>query len=282
MEIVDSICEPGNPDKNNEDTWGHTKCAVWVFDGATGLADDTLVAPPGKTDPRWLVEQADHSLKNHADKIADMHQLYRTILFENAQIFHEQARRPVQQSYEMPMAASMVVKYFGGRAICGHLSDCALIIETTTGLQSLTGDEHHAALDAQTYALMKEDIAKGTPLSQARAKIVPQLKRARMQANRPGGYDVYAPDPDLADKVKIDTFSPAPDGYALLMSDGFYRLVDVMKKYNEADLIAAAKTQGLESLYNELRAAENADPDARTHLRAKKSDDATAVLLRFD
>lgn len=46
-------------------------------------------------------------------------------------------------------------------------------------------------------------------------------------------------------------------------------------------LIAAAREQGLKALGDKLRGIEDGDPEGRRYPRFKKSDDATAVLLKL-
>ena len=73
----------------------------------------------------------------------------------------------------------------------------------------------------------------------------------------------------------------AAGGHALLASDGLMRLVDVFHRYTEIDLLHAAVSSGLDPLIRELRAIETADAIARRYPRAKVSDDATGLLLRW-
>ena len=52
-------------------------------------------------------------------------------------------------------------------------------------------------------------------------------------------------------------------------------------RYTPHTLMARARTKGLVILADELREIEDADPQGHRHPRFKKSDDATAVLLRL-
>ncbi len=266
-------------DKNNEDIWGHSEFAAWIFDGATGLSPDALVAKGEKTDPRWLVEAADESLKRHADKIEDMHRLYATVVHDCVTAFHKEQTRAPQASYELPMAACIVIRKFSGRVICGALSDCTMLIETIHGLQRMDPCPKHAVVDDTTRAKMTEAIESGLSPLEARDHLIPHLRNNRKMANQPNGYDVFAPDPAVADRARVETFHPAPEGHALLMTDGFYALVDSYNAYDDASLMEAAKSKGLEALYKELRDIENADSAIRTYPRFKQSDDATAFLV---
>lgn len=65
----------------------------------------------------------------------------------------------------------------------------------------------------------------------------------------------------------------------LLMTDGFYHLVDVYGAYTVDALLDAAICGGLAKLRDQLRCIEGDDPNGIRFPRIKPSDDATAVLL---
>ena len=121
MNIMDHFSGQGMPHKNNEDIWGQSDSAVWIFDGATGLSKDNLVAQGDMTDPRWLVECANYSLEKHADKIEDIQTLYGKVLHDCEVAFDTEKKREPNAPYELPMAASIIVKQFAGRVICGAM-----------------------------------------------------------------------------------------------------------------------------------------------------------------
>jgi hypothetical protein len=66
----------------------------------------------------------------------------------------------------------------------------------------------------------------------------------------------------------------------LIASDGFLALATDYDAYDMQGLMAAAKNKGLAALGEELRAIEKTDPLGEKFSRFKKSDDATAILLR--
>ena len=76
----------------------------------------------------------------------------------------------------------------------------------------------------------------------------------------------------------LTTLVRAPDDL-LMMSDGFYRLVDTFERYTDATLFQAVEQRGLAALLQELRELERGDPECRRHLRFKTHDDATALRL---
>lgn len=65
-----------------------------------------------------------------------------------------------------------------------------------------------------------------------------------------------------------------------MTTDGFLALASDYGRYDIAGLIEAAKKDGLPTLMRDLRDIEDEDPDGRQFPRFKKSDDATAVLVK--
>lgn len=282
MNIIDALSEQGMPPKNNEDIWGHIEKTAWIFDGATGLSKENLIAPDGQTDPRWLVEAAHASLFKHAvNRGDDLRGLYADVLKDCKTAFDLGKKREPSAPYELPMAASLVIHYNGTHVTCAALSDCAMIIETSSGLKVMEPCARHAEIDNTTKIKMVAAIESGLAPEKARDHLIPHLQNNRKLANCEGGYNVFAPLPGLENYLRIETFEPAKNGHALLMTDGFHALVENYGVYTNQTLIEAAKAQGLKTLYSELRAIEDKDSGLLKYPRFKKSDDATAALIKF-
>jgi hypothetical protein len=66
----------------------------------------------------------------------------------------------------------------------------------------------------------------------------------------------------------------------VLATDGFRW--SGLQRYGDRELIATAQTMGLAILARELRHIENDDPNGVRYPRMKKSDDATALLVRVE
>ncbi len=95
-----------------------------------------------------------------------------------------------------------------------------------------------------------------------------------------GGW-LFGPDTKAADHVRGVNLMASSGTIVLLASDGFLALVSDYERYDAAGLIAAAETKGLAVLGEELRAIEDGDPEGRRFPRFKKSDDATALLVKL-
>ena len=126
---------------------------------------------------------------------------------------------------------------------------------------------------------MKKAIDAGATLLEARATIADILMDQRRKLNTPEGHANFVPDVSVLEHVRYRDFTVEHGAHALLMSDGFYALVEDYHAYDDAGLMSAAKGKGLAALYKELRQIENNDPEGQKFVRTKKSDDATAVLV---
>jgi hypothetical protein len=73
----------------------------------------------------------------------------------------------------------------------------------------------------------------------------------------------------------------APGSTLLLATDGFLALASDYGAYSADSLMTAAQEKGLAALGEELRAIEAGDSGGDKFPRFKKSDDATALLLRL-
>ncbi len=100
-------------------------------------------------------------------------------------------------------------------------------------------------------------------------------------ANTEGGYWVLGVEPEAAKHVEVGSVPLETPAAGLLMSDGFYRLVDTFGLVAEDRLLGRAREEGLSALLAEVRQAEDNDPDCLRHPRFKPKDDATALLLEM-
>jgi hypothetical protein len=107
------------------------------------------------------------------------------------------------------------------------------------------------------------------------------LRIARNTVNSERGGWLFGPDAAATEKARSLHIAASPGTTILLASDGFLALVSDYERYDAASLMEAAERNGLEALGRELRAIEEGDPEGRRYPRFKKSDDATALLLRL-
>jgi len=108
------------------------------------------------------------------------------------------------------------------------------------------------------------------------------LRRARDTVNTGRGYWLLGADAAVGPHVTVASIPLTGPATVLLVTDGFYALVEDYKRYGDRELIATAQTLGLSILGRELRHIEDDDPVGAKYPRMKKSDDATALLVRVE
>jgi hypothetical protein len=157
--------------------------------------------------------------------------------------------------------------------------DCAAIVQSGDGV-TVVGESLRKRREEAARA---KKMAKALNLSSAagvnRPEIEPLLRAARNRINA-GRNWLFSPDPRAAKHAVRREMAVQEGDRILLASDGFLALVGDYGLYDPKSLLEAAERDGLEALGKILRATEDADPAGEVHARFKKSDDATAVLLR--
>ena len=108
----------------------------------------------------------------------------------------------------------------------------------------------------------------------------PALRAARNRVNTVEGSWAFSPDAACAKHVQSLVFDAPPGSEILICSDGFLALSSDYARYDSDGLLQAAVTAGLHSLLQEIRTIEDGDVDGHKFPRFKKSDDATALLLK--
>jgi hypothetical protein len=279
FEWLDCISLPGNPAKANEDSWAHAGGAAMVFDGATGLGEQLL---PGPSDAAWLAQFGARRLSAHARDGAAPKDALRAALGDAEKSFLGLRRRAPKENYEIPFASMMFVTANKNGFEALWFGDCAALVARPGESVEVVG-EAFARRSAETRSAAMLAAAKGLPPASAasRPEFLSALRTARNRVNIGRGTWLFAPDASAADHVASAALA-APAGTVLLLaSDGFLALASDYACYDANGLVAAAQAKGLETLSVELRAVEESDPEGRRFARFKKSDDATALLLRL-
>jgi serine/threonine protein phosphatase PrpC len=274
LQVVDAVCEPSG--SVNEDRWGASDGAIWVLDGATGLTEQRLL--PGPSDALWLVEQVDAGLKRHAAVDASPADILRAIVRQAQDQFARQALRADAAPADRPSTGLTMLRLRGDAVELGSLGDCRIVHPGEDGVPRCFGTSRVTALDDRLVEEVVRLQASGLSHEQIWRDLLPMIRRHRALVNLPEGYWVL----DLSERglahIEVATVPAAAGAAFLLLSDGFYRLVDLYHRYSYAALFQAAQERGLRPLHDELRAIEAADAECRRHPRLKPRDDATAVL----
>ncbi|HKQ11291.1 MAG TPA: hypothetical protein VJS85_08890, partial [Rhizomicrobium sp.] len=159
--------------------------------------------------------------------------------------------------------------------------DCAALVKQGDAPVTVVGEtfDKRAAEARRAQALAKEkNLSPAADLS--RAEFIGSLRAARNRIN--SGHDwLFSPDVKAASHVSRRVMKIRPGSEILLLTDGFLALASDYGVYSADSLMAAARSNGLKSLGEELRVIEADDSGGDKFPRFKKSDDATALLLRL-
>lgn len=280
-----AVTAPGH--RINEDAYGlwphaDNPQAAWVLDGVTGINDRPLL--PGPSDAAWFVAQAQtllpRILATRSDRPIDS--LLSALVAELVQA-QDQAwlNGKDADGCETPAASFALMRQIGDQVEFTRLGDCLVLLERRDGSIHLLDDpvlgEIESGLKAQIL-----DLRAGGMCDEAaiRAAMMPALRELRRRRNRSGGYGVLAAEEACLAMLQVDRFALGDLNRVLLVSDGYYRLVDVYGSHSDRDLLQQTAEHGPQEMLAVLRAIEAADTQGEKHPRLKMADDATAVLLR--
>ncbi len=281
MEFVflDALSLPGNPAKPNDDAWGQTDAAAVVMDGATNLGEALL---PGDSDAAWIARFGTRRLLAHVRDGAAPLAALRAALADAEKSFAGLRRRPPKENYENPFASMMFVAAAPDGLEALWFGDCVALLKRPDAAVEIVGEAFDKrAAEARRVAMLAK--AKGlAPASGVnRPEFLSALRAARNGVNTEKGGWLFGPNAAASDHARGRRIAAPAGTIVLLASDGFLALASDYGLYDAQSLVAAAETKGLDALGRALRAFEDRDPEGLQFPRFKKSDDATAVLLRL-
>jgi protein phosphatase 2C-like protein len=164
-----------------------------------------------------------------------------------------------------------------------NMGDLTTLVRRRDGSVERCGESAVRELDGRAIEHLGRELAAGVEPHAARiARVWATLGSNRALRNRLLGYHVL----DIADacqgRFEHRTWPRRDVRELLMMSDGFYRLVDTFGRYTDASLFEALERSGAKSLLEELRALEREDAECTRALRFKTHDDATALWLGLE
>ncbi len=279
LTILDHVCDQAG--LHGDDLWGRSDSAAWILDGATGLWANRLV-PEGSSDAAWFVAEIDAELRRSRWRAPTRDILGEAAATVAARFRSAASDLPADRS-TWPAACITLVRAAEGAVELANLGDCTLLFRGRAAGVRAFGTSAITGLDRQLVAMIVDLRAQGVAEpSELWSRLVPVMREARKLRNIDGGYWVLEASGTGVAQLEQATV-PADDiREFLLMTDGFYRLVDTYRVYSDEQVLAAALSGGLATLRDELRAIEDADPRCMTYPRVKVGDDATAVLGRIE
>jgi hypothetical protein len=276
LNAIDAIMLAGDRRRANDDAFGLAGDRAWVIDGATGLGATLL---PGESDAAWIARTANRLFHAHA-AIRDTRMLVAAVISGVVDAFEAERLRPPEARWELPVASFLVLTRRPGAIELAWLGDCRALV--TSGEQVFEAGETPEGEGRERAMAAQLSVATGGTALLRSAEVIEALRLSRARANTREGRYLLGLHAEAAEHLAVVDCPVAAGRFtALLMTDGFSALELRYQRYGARALVAAAETKGLAALATELRAIEEAeDPDGRVWPRFKRSDDATAALIR--
>ena len=276
FEFLAGLSWPGDRSKPNDDAFCHSERIAAVFDGATNVGDPVL---PADSDAAWIARKGAEGLIAH--EALGAREALRLAAVDAERDFVATRLRAPAERYEMPLAAMTLAAPCGGGIEFLWFGDCAGLVKRPGRKTELVGEAVEARAQEGRHATRlagQKGIAPAAGVN--RPEFLPALRASRNGMNV-GKHWAFAPETHCVDHVS-SAIVPAEDGTVLLLcSDGFLALASDYGRYDADTLVEAALEHGLRPLMEELRTIEDGDPEGRKFPRFKKSDDATALVLRL-
>jgi hypothetical protein len=245
-----------------------------VVDGATDVGPVRIFAAAESDAARYAEIFAETIVRHPADAREIPQAWFARLLPRLRAAIEREVKIPLKDAplASYPTAAATWVRHRKGRLEGATLGDSIAIVKSPDGAVTVFGEAGKAA-DEQGRA---KTVMAMTPEEQLK-----WLQDVRAIHNTRGGYWVFGVQPEAADHIVHQTCDAPAGTKALVMSDGFYRLVSPYGRYTDEGLIDAVVARGLGALMRELREMEASPEDDARIGRFKTSDDATALLVEF-
>jgi hypothetical protein len=305
LDVLEHLSLPGDPAKANEDAFGHGAGAAVVIDGATPLGDSLM---PGPSDAAWIAQFGARRLMAYLREGDGARKALRATLGDAQKSFEALRRHVPEEMWQTPCASMMLAfcapsalriasaatgtspasaltraqgRVGGASVEFLWFGDCAALIKQGDAPVTVIGEtfDKRAAEAKRAQALAKEkNLSPAAGLS--RVEFIGSLRMSRNRINS-GNNWLFSPDVKAASHVSRRIVKVKPGSEILLLTDGFLALASDYGAYSADSLMTAVLSNGLAALGKQLRAIEEDDSGGDRFPRFKKSDDATALLLRL-
>jgi hypothetical protein len=270
----DEICAGGPA--VNEDLIGRAQTAAWVVDGVSGVTGRRIVGEA--SDAAWLATTLDAALRQEfAAPQSDADAALQRVSSRISDAFFAIGVGQADDRAECPCACLALLSLVENRVQTSCIGDCRVIAERSDGGLHIAADTRVERFET---SLLKELIDRmgREPDIDPKIALAEKFRAMRGFLNRDDGYWVVHPTIGWLRGLQ-QTVTPAFSGQtALLVSDGFYRLVNLFGAHTDCSLLAAAKEHGLNALLKTLRELEDRH-SIEEYPRIKRHDDASACLV---
>jgi hypothetical protein len=253
---------------------------IVVVDGGSSVAERDYVDDI-HGDVAWFVHAFTSALERMLTPGRDQSECVRMAIADVRAQFTQLSAGHDVPAYAWPIAAMTWLRISqhddAARASLYSLGDCKTLLYTPNG-SCIDPDPFVNAQEAVLQDAIARLTADGIkdPLRR-REYMLPMLRARREAQNMAPAPGVLCLDPNGAFQARLRNVELMHDASILVMTDGFYRLVDLYGLYTDAALVEACIVHGLKAQLDKLRNYEASG--ARTAARAvKAADDASAAI----
>lgn len=275
MRVIESLNWPGKGAGTGDDRFGYDEAAgtAWVMDGATDVGP-FRVFDREESDAAWVAQALTNLLIASPPGEEGGGPYFERILEDLRKTAQKKSRVELSTAppSTWPIAAGMWLHAKQDTVECAWLGDCVALIQRTDGSVEVITTVYEDDLETKTSrrlnTLSPEERQKG-------------LQDIRAKQNTDAKWAVFGLHPEAHRNLKTYVLQKSDCANIVLMTDGFWRLVELYKLMSPGELMERALSEGLEALARDLRQFEKGDAvDASA--RIKRADDACALLIACD
>lgn len=256
-----------------------------VFDGVTSKKPFSAISP--LTGARF----ASCFLKDQLERIGQTFTPKETILKLNSLLLDEVTKLggSLKDSLSLPSSTATIIKIIPDKNILqlAHVGDSFCIVYFKGGYSQLMTDDKNKQFDEHMFEFMRK-LAKERGITAVEASKLDAYKQESIKValnknNNPNGKGTGVINGDPNIKLYIQDVSISLDNIeaVLLGTDGLVPVGwSVENEKDRQKLKGEIEKNGMEQLIKIVRKAEEKDPDWE-FTRAKQSDDATGVFIKF-
>jgi hypothetical protein len=253
---------------------------ILVIDGGTSVAQrDYIDVDQG--DVAWFVHAFTAALERELAPGRSQQECVHAAIANVEASFEQITARCPAPLHAWPIAAMTWLRVCernrAAQATLYSLGDCKSLLRTPTGtcvdLDPFENPQD-AVLQAEIARLRADGVVEA---ADRRERMLPMLRARREFQNSAPAPTILCLRPNGAFQPRIRRLELEPGATLLVMSDGFYRLVDPYGLYDDAGLMDACLERGLAAMLGELRRHEAASNSTGSRA-VKAADDASAVI----
>lgn len=255
---------------------------ILVMDGATSVAGQAYI-DSASGDPAWFVHTFAASIAGIIGEDASQPALVRRAIDATRAAFLGLSGGSVPPLYAWPIAALTWVRIEhtagGARLHLYCLGDCTTVLRLADGAVTDL-DPYVNPQEGVLQQAIAQLVAQGVADPAARkARLLPMLRARREQQQLAVQPEILCLDPQGRFAARTGIVDVPEGAMLLVMTDGFYRIVDSYGMRTLEELAEDCLHLGPAAMLAQLRAHEASQP-AAGGLAIKRADDASAVTWR--